>query len=51
MEVPQKAKKRATVFSSNSTLSKENRNINPERYMHLNINNSFSDDSWGMEAV
>ena len=29
-EVPQKAEKRATIFSSNSTRSKEIRNINPE---------------------
>ena len=41
IEVPQKTEKRTTLFSSNSTLSKENRNTKPERYMQLNIHNTF----------
>ena len=51
IEEPQKTEKRTTLFSSNSTLSKENRNTNPERYMHLNIHNSFIYNSWEMEAI
>ena len=44
MEVPQKTKKRTTIWSSNSTAGytdKENENTKSKRYMLCNVHNSI----------
>ena len=44
MEIPQKTKNRTTIWSSNSKAgytSKENKNTNSKRYMHLNVHSNI----------
>ena len=53
MEVPQKAKNRTTVWSSNSSpgyTSEKSKNTNLKRYMHLNIHSSITYNSQDMET-
>ena len=54
MEAPQKTKKRATIWSSNSTpgyISGKNENSNLKRYMHPNIHSSTIYNSQDIEAT
>ena len=54
MEIPQKTKNGATMWSSNITpgyTSEENENTNSKRYMHPNVHSSVIYSRQDMEAA